>query len=65
VTYYPDGNILKSLYANLLWKATVEKEDKNRLNVVTLPKSRIGSWLRSDQVTRNANTNASMTVPSL
>jgi hypothetical protein len=43
VTYLLDGNILKYLCANILWKWTVGKKDKNRLNVVTPLKSRMGS----------------------
>jgi hypothetical protein len=47
VTYELDGNILKSLCANLLWKWIAEKKDKNRSNVVTLQKSRMGSLMRA------------------
>jgi hypothetical protein len=42
-TYLLDGNILKYLCANILWKWPVGKKDKNRLNVVTPLKSRMGS----------------------
>jgi hypothetical protein len=47
VTYQPDGNILNLRWQKDLWKVTFARKYKNRLNVVTLQKAKMGSLMRA------------------